>query len=175
MKTAKPLVIGLVFCLSACAGVNITPLSAQEASVLHQKSNGAKGYVVHAPVVVVEISRVCVGKEGNKPCEASEMQCKAGAPFVMPDYSRPFLVDVRSGFGKAGVDVSFTSGWLLSSVKDNSDNAGPLGLLGKLVGLKAAFIGLDGGGSDTCPYGLYRVQFDAKEGGLELARIPLIN
>jgi hypothetical protein len=171
MRISKLIAAGLASSLVACAGVSIAPLSRDEANNAHKTGSSVKGYVVHAPVVVVEVSRGCIGKE-DKACEATEIQCKAGTPFVMPDYSRPFLVDVKSGFGKAGVDVTLTNGWLLSSIKDNSDNTAlPLGLLNKLPVLKTSNV-TDAANSKDCLPGLYRLEFDAKDGTLKLAHMP---
>jgi len=51
---------------------------------------------------------------------------------------KPYLIDVKSGLGKAGTDVTIIDGWRLGNVKDNSDNTA---ILGNLVTLatKMAF------------------------------------
>jgi len=41
------------------------------------------------------------------------------------------LIDIKSGIGKAGADITIIDGWRLGSVKDNSDNTAMLGDLGE--------------------------------------------
>ena len=111
-------VLAAVLC-SACAGVSINPISIDKAKQAHASDGNLKGYIFYSPVVVVELSDkvVCLAQKPNQECERSEVTCSAGTPFVLPDYSKPFVVDIHSGFGKAGADISFKDGWLLSQVK----------------------------------------------------------
>jgi hypothetical protein len=62
-------------------------------------------------MVVVEVSQkeVCSAQDAKGKCTGdSVISCSAGTPFVLPDTSKPFLVNSKSGFGKAGVDVAIT-------------------------------------------------------------------
>jgi hypothetical protein len=115
-----------------------SPISPDTADKAHSNAGSVKGYIVYEPVVVVELTlrTTCVeiGQDG-KTCSKQEIVCSAGAPFVLPNYSKPYLIDIKSGFGKAGVEVSFKDGWLLNSVKDSSDNTAVLTAVGKIFGL----------------------------------------
>ncbi|GLH69282.1 hypothetical protein GETHPA_08150 [Geothrix rubra] len=162
---ALPVVLSLVFALG-CAGVKITPISPQRALALHQTEANESGYVVYEPMVVVEITskEVCLKKDKDGKCTESIVQCTAGAPFVLPDYRKPYLVDVKSGFGKSGADITITDGWRLGNIKDNSDNTAVLGsvqklLEGNLSGLLRAPSGLapEKSTERPIPSGLYRV------------------
>jgi len=127
--------------LTACAGIDITPISPADEAAAHSGKKDLKGYVVYQPMVVVEVTRKesCLEKDDKGKCKSPpEISCSAGTPFTLPDPSKPFLIDVHSGFGKAGVDVTITNGWQLGNIKDNSDNTGVLGTIEKLTGIKAA-------------------------------------
>jgi len=102
--------------LAACSGVEIRPISPELERQAHGPNGTATGYVVYGPMVVVEVAlrEVCVAKSEKGTCTAQEIRCAAGAPFVLPDLSKPFLVDVRNGFGKAGVDLTIADGWRLA-------------------------------------------------------------
>ena len=156
----KAMLLWLVlFGLCGCAGVGITPISKQDAIDIHKPNAGKSGYVVYEPMVVVEVNKkeVCVEKDNADKCTKKETTCAAGTPFVLPDYSKPYLIDVKSGLGKAGTDVTIIDGWRLGNVKDNSDNSA---ILGNLVTLatKMAFRGQQD--DRKCKEGLYRVTID---------------
>lgn len=171
-------VLAAILC-TACAGVSINPISIDKAKQAHASDGNLKGYIFYSPVVVVELSDkvVCLSQKSNQECEKSEITCSAGTPFVLPDYSKPFVVDIHSGFGKAGADISFKDGWLLSQVKDNSDNTAILGLVEKALtgGLKGLSIEKTAGAKveleRRCAPGLYRV--DLKEKDIQLLRLEL--
>ncbi|CAK0778521.1 conserved hypothetical protein [Gammaproteobacteria bacterium] len=97
------------------------------------KTGNRKGYIIYEPMVVVEVSKkeLCDGIKNEKgECKGNIIiTCSAGTPFILPDLLKPFLVDARSGFGKAGVEISITNGWQLGSLKDNSDNTAVLGMV----------------------------------------------
>lgn len=119
--------------LGGCSGVDIRPITPALETRAHAEDGVASGYVVYGPMVVVEISRVCVVKDSKGVCKDDETRCAAGAPFVLPDFSKPFLVDIRNGFGKSGVDLTIADGWRLSGVKDTSDNTAILGAIEKIA------------------------------------------
>lgn len=158
----KPIVLMTVVAifLNGCAGVSITPISNQQAVNAHSDGTTNNGYIVYEPIVVVEVSQkeVCVQKDKNGKCLQTETRCSVGTPFTLPDYSKPYLVEVKSGFGKAGVEIEIKDGWMLGKVKDISDNTAVLGLVEKLLGLeKAAFFpGAKPSGGCEAP-GLYKV------------------
>jgi hypothetical protein len=145
--------IGLTV-LAGCAGLDIRPLTREQAALAHAGS-GPEGYIVYAPRTVIELS----DKDG----------CRAGAPFQLPDYSRPYLVRSRAGLGHSGVDVAISEGWMLSGIKDTSDNAAVLDAAGRVFGTH----GGQGGGGGACHApGLYRLGQDAS-GNLQLLPLHL--
>ena len=147
--------------IAGCAGLDITPISAADDAAAHAGNTVLKGYVIYAPMVVVEVTQkeVCSDKDDKGNCKGtSEINCSAGTPFTLPDPSRPFLVDARSGFGKAGIDVTITNGWQLGNIKDTSDNTTIFGTVEKLLGLKAAIAITAKASLGKCKAsGLYRV------------------
>lgn len=170
-------VLAAVLC-SACAGVTIKPISIDKAMQAHASDGNLNGYIFYSPVVVVELSDkvVCLVQKPNQECEKSEITCSAGTPFVLPDYSKPFVVDIHSGFGKAGADISFKDGWLLSQVKDTSDNTAILGLVEKALaggfkGLSVEKITGDKVERRCANPGLYRVGLT--KSGIELRPLRL--
>ncbi|MCC7462191.1 MAG: hypothetical protein IT480_06970 [Gammaproteobacteria bacterium] len=140
-----------VLALVGCAGLDIRALTPQQAADLHA-GNGPAGYVVYAPMTVVEIS----DRDG----------CRVGAPFQLPDPARPYLLRSRSGLGRNGVDVSVADGWMLGGFKDTSDNSAWLGTAGQLLGLRPGGEVVPRTGVCRAP-GLYRLAVQAG-GELEL-------
>ena len=159
MKTTI-LVPLLAASLAGCSGLEITPLSPAEEAASHAGGTGLRGYIVYEPMVVVEVSQkeVCSAPDARGKCTGdSVISCSAGTPFVLPDTSKPFLVNSKSGFGKAGVDVAITNGWQLGSIKDNTDNSALLGTLDKIIALGAKSIAREGAAGQCKASGLYRV------------------
>lgn len=159
------LIASIVFTglLSGCAGLEITTLRPEQVVQARQSMAGAlDGYVVYEPIVVVEVSvkDVCLaGKDEKGNCKAATViQCAATTPFLLPDYSRPYLVRSKNGLGKAGVDVAISDGWRLGSIKDNSDNTAILGTIEKVLGIKSVVP--DTGNAGCKAPGLYQVTLD---------------
>ncbi len=169
----KILLFGISILIFGCAGVSITPLSQDEAAAIHRGDSKKNGYVIYEPLVVVEVSQieVCIEKDSKGKCKKSVTRCSAGKPFVLPDYSKPYIIDIKSGFGKAGVELEFSDGWLLSKVKDNSDNTAVLGAVEKLLGLETkSSIGTDSASGCKDP-GIYRVNISPSGIGLEQIKV----
>jgi hypothetical protein len=146
--------------LAGCVGLEITPLSPAEEAASHAGGTSLKGYIIYEPMVVVEVSQkeVCSAQDPKGNCTgASVISCSAGTPFVLPDTSKPFLVNVKSGFGKTAVEVAITNGWQLGNIKDNSDNTALLGTLEKIIALGAKSIAREGAVGQCKASGLYRV------------------
>ena len=149
--------------LAACAGLDIRPLTPAQAASAHA-GDGPAGYIVYAPLTVVEVS----DRDG----------CRAGAPFQLPDYSKPYLVRSRTGLGRNGVDVAINEGWMLGGIKDTSDNGALLEAVGKVLGVRGGpGAGGAGGGSGTAggpcrAPGLYRLAPGAS-GNIELLPLHL--
>ncbi|MFA5321921.1 MAG: hypothetical protein WC373_04550 [Smithella sp.] len=163
----------LLFVFCGCAGVSITPISKQDAIDLHKPNAGKSGYVVYEPMVVVEVNKkeVCVEKDSADKCTKKGMTCAAGTPFVLPDYSKPYLIDIKSGIGKAGADITIIDGWRLGSVKDNSDNTA---ILGNLVTLATKFP-FRASQDNKCKEGLYRVTMDNSSDDKPLRLMELLD
>lgn len=165
--------VAIAVALTGCAGLEITTL--QPAQVSDARGSAGKaldGYVLYEPVVVIEVSvkDVCTaGRDDKGNCKAATVvQCSASIPFLLPDYSRPYLVRSKNGFGKAGVDITISDGWRLGGVKDNSDNTALLGTIEKLLGTSA--VALRQSDEKTCKEpGLYRAILEKNE----LKLIPL--
>lgn len=141
MKTAAVVLLQLM--LSACAGVTIRPISTQQESAAHSGDSSVRGYIVYAPLILFSVgeTEVCTkGPPNNQSCPADAIRrvCGVGSPIVIPDFSKPFAVDIQSGLGKAGTDVQIADGWRLTGVKDSSDNTALLTLLQKAVGVSIA-------------------------------------
>jgi hypothetical protein len=157
----KTYLLLLAACIAGCAGLDITPISPKEEAAAHAGGTGLKGYIIYEPMVVVEVSRkeLCPEKDANGNCKSVPIvTCSAGTPFILPDTSKPFLVDVRSGFGKTGVDVTFNNGWELGNIKDNSDNTALLDTINKVIGLAGTRSMAREPPTQNCPaQGLYRV------------------
>lgn len=159
--------------LVGCAGLEIETLTPEQvAQARTSPGNALKGYVVYEPLVVVDISvkEVCLAGKAGDNCKAALVeQCTASIPFSLPDYSKPYLVRSKNGFGKAGVDIAIGDGWRLGSIKDSSDNTAVLSTVEKLLGLASTNAGSKG---PRCPQpGLYRVSTD--KGGFSLSPINL--
>jgi hypothetical protein len=150
--------------VAGCAGVDITPISSRDETDAHAGTRPRSGYIVYEPMVVVEVSEkeVCRARDEKGACREVVAVCAAGTPFLLPDMSKPFLVDVRSGFGKTGVEVTITNGWQLGSIKDNSDNTALLGAIEKVASLALArTTAPDAAGRGCKAPGLYRVNATA--------------
>ncbi len=159
--------------LCACAGVDVTALTAAQARHMHAGGVVPAGYVVYAPMVVVEVTQeeVCVAKDDKGHCQAQETRCVAGKPFVLPDESRPYLVSLRSGLGKPGSQIDITDGWMLGRMRDDADGTGSLGLVQKLLGLRLGQgVGAGAGGHACMAAGLYRATL---EGSADAAHVAL--
>jgi hypothetical protein len=140
--------------LAGCVGLDIRPLTPQQAAAAHGGGAPA-GYIVYAPMSVVEIA----DRDG----------CRAGTPFQLPDYSRPYLLRSRGGLGRSGVDVSISGGWMLGGFKDSSDNGALLGAAGALLAMRGAGATEAAGGACRAP-GLYRL---APQADGSVALVPL--
>jgi hypothetical protein len=162
-RTAVSLV-AVAWALAGCSGVDIRPISPALEAASHARDGAASGYVVYGPMVVVEVGlrEVCVARNEKGACTEQEARCAAGAPFVLPDLAKPFLVDIRNGFGKAGVDLAIADGWRLGALKADVDNTAILGTVEKLIPLLRSADGTTRRKGDCAAAGLYRV---ALEGG----------
>lgn len=124
--------------LGGCAGVSINPISPAKDRDAHTDAGGVSGYIVYAPMLVVQIgeTELCTQRAADGKCSAMKLVCTMSAPTVMPDYDKPFRVDIHSGLGKAGAEIQIADGWRLAGVKDTSDNTALLTFLEKAAGIK---------------------------------------
>lgn len=155
--------------LAGCAGVDVRPITARQADSAHAPDSEVRGYIVYAPLVVVEVSRQegCAGKDDKGHCVPG-VQCVAGKPFLLPDYSRPYLIDARAGLGRAGLDMTIADGWRLGSLKDSSDNGDLLGALERIV-TRSGAVGPGSAAGECRAAGLYRIATGPD--GLELSKL----
>lgn len=159
--------------LTGCAGLSIAPISPDKANKAHTDGASVSGYIVYHPMVVVEVAEreVCLKRGAKGECEKSETRCAVGSPFVMPDYSKPYVVDIKSGFGKAGAEVEIVDGWRLGKAKDTADNTAVLGLLEKIAEAKILKAAPQDGVAKCKVPGLYRVSIS--DGVVELAPLKV--
>ena len=163
----------VAYWLAGCSGVDIRPISPALEARAHQEDGVARGYVVYGPMVVVEVAlrEVCVARNDKGACTQEEFRCAVGAPMLLPDHSKPFLVDVRSGLGKAGVDLTIAGGWRLAGIKDQSDNSAILGAIEKIAAARLAAERKAAPDKGACAKpGLYRVK--VAPDGIDL--VPLL-
>ncbi|MDE1460923.1 hypothetical protein [Spartinivicinus poritis] len=165
--------IFIAFSVSGCAGLDIETLPTKVAGNAHKLKNVLKGYIVYHPMVVVEIGEkeLCIAKNEKGQCIKVKTVCGIGEPKTLPDYSKPYLITPKSGFGKAGVDIKIEDGWRLGGIKDESDNTALLSVLAAAGGIETA---VEGSVSDTpvsgCSQsGLYQVI--PQEGEIKFAPI----
>ncbi|MBA3019095.1 MAG: hypothetical protein KJ550_00350 [Proteobacteria bacterium] len=164
---------------AGCAGIDIKPITAERAQNAHETGTDDKGYIVYSPLVIIEIKEeaICIEKNASGTCVKSEIGYKAEKfTDLLPDYSKPFLVRPRSGFGKTDVELSIKDGWCLDSVKDKSDNTAVLDnvikALKELTPIPAAKQSKSSDETKRGPKpGLYRLKY-SKERNLEL--VPLL-
>ena len=100
----------------------------------------------------------------------------AGKPFTLPDESRPYLVSLRSGLGKAGSQIDITDGWMLGRMRDDADGTSSLGLVQKLLGLRLGqAVETGAGGGHACmAAGLYRATLEGAPEAAHVALHPLL-
>jgi hypothetical protein len=159
------------FVLSGCAGVSIKPIPVTAAQNAHDNPTNLSGYIVYHPMVVVEIGEreICVAKGSDGKCAKSELRCAVGQPFTLPDYTKPYLIDITSGLGKAGAEVEIVEGWRLGKVKDQSDNTGILAFIQKIAEAKVLTVEPGQPTTPACKRaGLYRVGTEAGKVKLEV-------
>lgn len=138
--------------LSACAGLDVTPVSPAQVRSAHRGGEKLDGYVVYAPMIVIEMGM----NDG--------VLCSVGKPFLLPDTASPFLVNTRTGFGSTSVVLTIHDGWLLTGITNRSGNAAVERLLENLPTLitkslnAAGFTAARTAPPGECPTSLYRVE-----------------
>lgn len=145
------------FLLAGCSGLQIDTLKYSEVKAARaDKGKPLDGYVIYEPMTVVELSlkescSKALDKDGK--CTGTTIkQCSASIAFQLPDYSKPYLLKNKNGFGKAGVDVTITDGWKLGGFKDNTDNTAILGVLEKVITKD-----FNAASASDCKAGLYKL------------------
>ena len=138
--------------LAGCGGLKITSLTAQQAEEAHIKKDAVSGYIVYHPMLVVWL------KKSGDACEI------AGKPVVLPDYSKPFLLEIERGLARSSVELQIEDGWRLGGVKTEADNTALLKLAGQvamgMVGLSSAVASAD---AQACTPGFYKLVLDDDE------------
>lgn len=163
MNTAKTCTMGFALAMCGCASLDIRPIAVS--SLESGQREKLSGYIVYEPVVAVEISKKdeCIKKDSKGNCLTHEISCSAGAPFLLPDYTKPYVIDTKSGFGKAGADITIVDGWRLGNIKDSSDNTAILGSIEKILGSGRPVLDSKQSNNqqgDCKASGLYRVTID---------------
>jgi len=153
-----------LFILTGCAGLDISSLTVDDANKAHVNTGQVKGYIVYQPMIVVEISEreLCLARNAAGKCTSVKTVCGIGDPKTMPDYSKPYLVNPKSGFGKAGVEVDIEDGWRLGKIKDESDNTELLSVLAEGAGIQSTenLVPSNGDVTGCSQSGLYRLKLD---------------
>ncbi|WP_423908709.1 hypothetical protein [Candidatus Spongiihabitans sp.] len=98
MKKSILIMFSIAF-LSSCAGVNIKPITITEDGSSHGTGNNLDGYILYAPKVFVVVKNI-------------ENDCKITS-FQMPDYNKPFTLNLKSGLGKIDTTIEIKDGWML--------------------------------------------------------------
>jgi hypothetical protein len=144
-----------VVMLSGCASLTFTPTTATQIEN-DRKNAAASGYPVYPPKVLFAFSQ---GKEG---CAITRL--------LVPNFDKPILVKISSGWGSSTIQFDTSEGWALAKASAAIDNTA---LLNKLVADKSAsgatVQGGTGGVTSTCPAGLYELA--GGEGSMALKRI----
>ncbi len=128
----------LLVVLAGCGGLKITSLTAEQAEKAH-KDGKVAGYIVYHPMLVVRLAETC------------EI---TGDPVVLPDYHKPFLLEIERGLGRSNVDLRIEDGWRFGGVKTEADNTALL---------KGAVAGRPSSGlfpkesKETCTPGFYKL------------------
>ncbi|WP_295645486.1 hypothetical protein [uncultured Methylibium sp.] len=161
--------------LSACAGVDVTPISSTAREDLHKADpqdaykHARRGYVVYEPMLLVSVApgRKCLGELKEGKCNGSWQDvCEVSEPKLFPNYNRPYLVKARSGFGKAGTEITISNGWQLGSIKDHSDNTAVLAALRGKESSTSSFIPDNSKSPNLagCTAGVYMVPSSCESG-----------
>lgn len=152
----------LAILLAGCSGLEITTLNYQKVNDAHDSKKTTaqlNGYVVYEPMLVFQVSLVCAdGKTDISKCADSPQNCIISAPILLPDYSKPYLVRSKNGFGKSGVDMTIVDGWRLGETKDESDNSAILDVIAKAAGVKMLQP------NSSCNVGVYRWSSNKEDG-----------
>lgn len=114
MKKLILILSSLVF-LSSCAGVNIKPITKEQDTTDLRKS--LNGYIVYSPKHNIKVTNIF----GNCIIENN----------YIPDYSKPFTIELESGLGKFEGSIKIKDGWMLETVTVKTDNTSiPNGVIG---------------------------------------------
>lgn len=116
----------LLVVLVGCGGLRMTSITTERAAMAHQKETAVPGYIVYHPLLVVTL------KEDKGTCKID------GKPTMMPDYSKPFLLEIEPGLSNTNVDLRIEDGWRLGGATSKIDNTGWVQLALQL-GAVAAF------------------------------------
>lgn len=156
----KLFIIVIAASLTGCAGLDISSLSVDKANNAHKPNNGVKGYIVYHPMMVVEVGEkeLCIARNDAGRCVKVKTVCGIGEPKTLPDYSKPYLLNPKSGFGKSGVEVKVVDGWRLGGINNESDNTALLSVLAAAGGIQA-LTAVDKITSGCTETGLYRLSF----------------
>lgn len=162
MKRAfKAAVIAFTTQLVGCAGLSVTPLTPNQASLAHSDSSSINGYIAYHPAMIVAIGT----KNGS--CGIDSIQ-------YLPDYSKPYLVRIDKGIGSSTTKFDLTNGWMLSSASATVDNSVISEKLFNKLSATTLTLSSESKAPDAsleCVPGIYRYEYE--NGKQEFKRIKL--
>jgi hypothetical protein len=149
MKTLRCIgTMAAALALAGCAALNFTPTTAEKLSAA-RKDGTAVGYPVYEPRTLLIIDN-------------SEGKC-ATTKLVVPNYDRPVMVNISSGWGSSTIDFELAEGWTLSKASVQADNTALLDKLEKIItGPGAKALMPEGKGSE-CKTGVYELDGSGKD------------
>jgi len=78
---------------------------------------GKADYQLYSPRILVTVSdaRQCIkpGAGGACPDGSWEYNCVMSKPWVLPDYSKPYVATFKTGFGSQSASITIVDGWML--------------------------------------------------------------
>lgn len=109
--------------LCSCAGYNISPVPASQASDKDWGTSGnhSNGYLIFQPELYFKAVITPAVKDANG--KETSPQTVTLSPFYLPNYKKPYRVTTYNFLAKADFTFAFTDGWQLISIADKSDNS----------------------------------------------------
>lgn len=108
--------------LAGCGGLRMTSITTTQAEMAHDQEGTMQGYIVYHPMLVVTL------KENGGVCKID------GEPVVLPDYRKPFLLEIEPGLSRYNVDLRIEDGWRLGGATAEVDSTAWMELAMKALG-----------------------------------------
>lgn len=88
-------------------------------------SAGKAGYQLYYPKILVTVSaeRQCIKPEAGGACPGAnwEYNCVMSKPWVLPDYSKPYVATFKPGLGSQSASIEIVDGWMLGQASSATD------------------------------------------------------